>query len=114
MTTIKMILEHWLDGFPITKQAKLLGLEYAGYGRWKDMETGKIVAKTVGEKLYFIQGVGKDAPISPADLPNSISAEPTAGDSVDGHNNRIKAEHDPYMEMSPKMISHMYRDHGNY
>ena len=36
-------------------QAKKMGLIYAGYGRWKDPRTGKIVAKTIDGKLVKIE-----------------------------------------------------------
>jgi hypothetical protein len=38
-----------------SEQAHNMGLEYAGYARWKDPKTGKIVAKTMGDKLVKVE-----------------------------------------------------------
>lgn len=109
---LMQLLEHWLDNYPLAKQAEVLGLKYAGYGRWADAKTGKIVAKTIEGKLKSIKGTGDDTVLSPSESPNSASAEPTAGDSVDG-NFSIDSKIDAYMD-SPLPISHIQKAHTAY
>lgn len=94
MTKLIKLLESWLDRYPIKKQADLLGLKYAGYGRWADKTTGKIIAKSVNGKIVSIQGTTGNEPISPADGPNQMTAEPIAGNSVEGNTTNMISSHD--------------------
>jgi hypothetical protein len=106
---LSKLLENWLDSYPIAKQADILGLSYAGYGRWKD-DTGKIVAKTVDGKIISIKGVGNRSVISPADNPDFVTSEPIGGDSVDGHGTDVHPNHDAYNELpSRSPISHIIK-----
>jgi hypothetical protein len=105
------LIEHWLDNYPVAKQAKLLGLRYAGYGRWKD-DTGKIIAKTIDGKLKSIKGLGDETVQSPADFPNNATAQPIAGDSADGRVG-IKPKHDAYMG-TRLPVSNVQRAHNAY
>lgn len=113
MKLIKL-METWLEEFPLAKQADVLGMEYAGYGRWKDKRTGKIVAKTVDGKLISTAGTGDDSTMSPADNPNFKTEAPIAGDSIEGHGLNVHSEHDPYMETAPKTMGQLYRAHTEY
>lgn len=103
------LIENWLDEFPIHQQASTLGLSYAGYGRWKDNATGKIVAKTINGKLKLISGVGNNSPISPSDEPNTFTASPIAGDGIDGNGHNISSQNDHAMEDEPKHFQNPLR-----
>lgn len=109
---MRTIIESWVDAFPLAKQAKLLGLKYAGHGRWKDAKTGKIVAKTIRNKIVSIKGVGEDSILSPSTMPNLSTAQPIAGDSVDG-NHSVETKIDAYMD-TPFPISHINKNHAAY
>lgn len=52
---LQQIIENIIDESQAADQAKSMGLAYAGYGRWKDPKTGKIVAKTVQDKLVKVE-----------------------------------------------------------
>jgi hypothetical protein len=107
------LIESWLDEYPISKVAETLGLEYAGHGRWKDKHTGKIVAKTINGTIRSIEGTGDNTVISPADYPNDSTAQPIAGDSIEGHTAQPDSKNDAQMDMKIP-ISHIQRAHTVY
>lgn len=103
------LLESMFEHPNALQQARSAGLRYAGYGRWKDSRTGKIVAKTHGDRLIMISGVGDGAMDSPADFPNDMTAEPIAGDSIDGPT-QTGPEHDTYQNQPfrPTHVNKIY------
>lgn len=109
---LKDLLESLFDDESASDKAKRAGLIYAGYGRWKDPISGKIIAKSVNGKLLKITGSGERSVPSPSNIPTEYTSEPIAGDGKTGHNN-FENDHDSYEDQS-SLPQHQNTDELDY
>lgn len=86
-----------------SKIAKKMGLVSKGWGRWADPQTGKIVAKTIDDKLVRVEPSDDTEPTNSAD--NFASA---------GSEKRMARKLDPKTTKAPEQMNRFQRNKATY